>query len=64
MPERTVEEMRKEIAAERQRLADDLDALRYKLRWVVILPVAAALLRRKGTTTVVRAGLRAMRRLV
>jgi Protein of unknown function (DUF3618) len=64
MPERTVEEIRKDIAAERQRLADDLDALRYKLRWLVLFPVATAFVRRKGTTTVVRAGLRAMRKLV
>jgi hypothetical protein len=48
MPERTEEVLRKEIASERQALADDLAALRYKLRWYALLPVAAAVARRKS----------------
>ena len=35
MPDRSVEEIRREIAAQRQRLADDLDALNDEVRSVV-----------------------------
>ena len=35
MPDRSVEEIRGEIAAQRQRLADDLDALNDEVRSVV-----------------------------
>ena len=35
MPDRAVEEIRREIAAQRERLADDLDALNDELRSVV-----------------------------
>jgi hypothetical protein len=40
MPERSDEQIRLEIASERQRLADDLTALRKEMRWFV--PVALA----------------------
>ena len=40
MPERSAEEIRLEIAAERQRLVDDVAALRKEARFVI--PVAAA----------------------
>lgn len=59
MPERRAEEIRQELAAERQRLADDLDALRAEARSLV--PVALAglvaiglLSRRKGLRTGVK----------
>jgi hypothetical protein len=42
MPERTVEEVREEIAVERERLADELDALHGELRWLVLVPFLAA----------------------
>jgi hypothetical protein len=64
MPERTEEVIRKEIASERQALADDLAALRYKLRWFVLLPVAVAVVRRKSRGAVVLAGFKAVRKLV
>jgi len=64
MPERTEEVLRKEIASERQALADDLAALRYKLRWYALLPVAAAVARRKSRWAAILAGLRAVRKLV
>jgi hypothetical protein len=63
MPD-TPEDIRKEIAVERQALADDLAALRFRLRWFALLPVFAALARRKGRMAVIGAGLRAMRKLV
>ncbi|HEV8452600.1 MAG TPA: hypothetical protein VGQ45_14295 [Gaiellales bacterium] len=40
MPDRSAEEIRLEIAAERQRLVDDVAALRKEARFVI--PVAAA----------------------
>jgi hypothetical protein len=57
--ERTVEEIRREIAAERQRLDADLDALQAEVRSLVPLvvgglAVVALVTFRKGT----RAGLR------
>jgi hypothetical protein len=64
MPEPSEEVIRKEIASERQALADDLATLRYKLRWYVLLPVAVAVVRRKSRTAVVLAGFRAVRKLV
>ena len=64
MPERTEEAIRKEIASERQALADDLVALRHKLRWFVLLPVAAAVVRRKSRGAVILAGFKAVRKLV
>jgi hypothetical protein len=60
----SVDEVRKEIAAERQRLNDDLDALQAELRSLV--PVVAAGLAVVGLVTFrksARAGLRMMWRL-
>jgi hypothetical protein len=60
----SVDEVRKEIAAERQRLHDDLDALQAELRSLV--PVVAAGLAVVGLVTFrksARAGLRMMWRL-
>jgi hypothetical protein len=42
MPERTAEEIRVEIAAERQRLADDVAELRREAK--IVIPVSAAAL--------------------
>ncbi len=64
MPEPSEEAIRKEIASERQALADDLATLRYKLRWFVLFPVATAVVRRKSKGAVVLAGFRAIRKLV
>jgi hypothetical protein len=64
MPERTAEEIRKELAAERRALADNLAALRFRLRWYALFPVLAALIRRKGRGAVIGAGLRAARKLI
>jgi hypothetical protein len=56
MSERSADEIRREIAAERQRLAEDLGTLRKEAR--VLAPVGVAVLigigllgRRKGTGT-------------
>ena len=38
MSERGVEQIRKEIAAERSRLGEDMDALHGDLRWLVLVP--------------------------
>jgi hypothetical protein len=42
MPERSAEQIRLEIAAERQRLADDVAELRREAK--IVIPVAAAVL--------------------
>jgi hypothetical protein len=42
MSERGPEEIRKEIAEERSRLGDDLDALHGDLRWLVLVPFLIA----------------------
>ena len=42
MSERGPEEIRKEIADERRRLSDDLDALHGELRWLVLVPFLIA----------------------
>ena len=57
-------QIRKEIASERQALADDLATLRYKLLRFLLLPVATAVVRRKSKGAVVLAGFRAIRKLV
>jgi signal transduction histidine kinase len=59
MPERGAEEIRQELAAERQRLADDLDALRAEARSLVPVVLAGLvaiglLSRRKGLRTGVK----------
>ena len=43
MPDRSVEEIRLEIASERQRLATDLDALHDEVRSVVPVVLGAAI---------------------
>ena len=43
MPDRTVEEIRRDIASERQRLADDLDALHGEARSFVPVAVGGLL---------------------
>jgi hypothetical protein len=42
MSERGADEIRKEIAAERSLLGDDLDALHGDLRWLVLVPALVA----------------------
>jgi hypothetical protein len=55
MPDRSAEEIRLEIAAERQRLVDDVAELRREARIVVPIAAAAlvavALLSRSGAST-------------
>ena len=67
MPERNVEVIRGEIADERRRLEEDLDALHAELRPLVLLPFLVAgavaialLLRGRG----LRTGLRAIFRFI
>lgn len=75
MPDRTAEVIRMEIAAERQGLDDDLAALRIKLRWLVVAPVAVVVmasgvvvaglvLKSRGTKAGIRAGLRTILKFV
>ena len=64
MPERTVEEIRKEIAAERQALGQDLAALRFRLRWLALIPVAIVVVKGKGAKVGIWAGLKAIRKLI
>jgi hypothetical protein len=64
MPERTVEEIRKEIASERRGLEDDLVELRFRLRWLALVPVATALVIRRDPKAAIRAGVRAMLKLI
>ena len=59
MPERGAEEIRQELASERQQLADDLDALRAEARSLVPVVLAGLvaiglLSRRKGLRTGVK----------
>jgi hypothetical protein len=55
MPDRSAEEIRLEIAAERQRLVDDVAALRKEARFVIPVAaaglVAVAVLSRSGAST-------------
>jgi hypothetical protein len=65
MPERTAEEIRKEIADERLRLGDDLDSLKAELRSLVpfvIAGVVAVVLVTRGKG--MRAGLGLIRKLL
>ena len=64
MPERTAEEIRKEIAAERQALEQDLAALRFRLRWLALVPVAIVVVKGKGAKVGIWAGLKAIRKLI
>ena len=42
MSERSPEQIREEIAAERGRLGEDLDALHGELRWLILVPFFVA----------------------
>jgi hypothetical protein len=75
MADRSADEIRKEIAAERNAFEDELAAVRGKLRWVVIVSVtatvivsgvavAAVVIKRKGARAGIRAGLKTMLKLV
>ena len=75
MPERTAEAIRTEIAAERKGLDEDLAALRFRLRWLVLGPVtvtvmasglavAAFVIKRRGTRAGLRAGLKTILKFV
>ena len=70
MPERGVEEIRGEIAAERGRLGEDLDALHGELRPLVIVPfliagaVAIAIVLKRKRDKPVRKGLKLVLRFV
>jgi len=75
MADRSADEIRKEIAAERKALEDDLVAVRGRLRWLVIVSVTAAVIvsgvavaavviKRKGARAGIRAGLKTMLKLV
>ena len=64
MPERTVEEIRKEIAAERAALEQDLADLRFRLRWLALIPVVTVLVKGKGAKIGIWAGLKAIRKLI
>ena len=64
MPERTAEEIRKEIAAERQALEQDLAALRFRLRWLALVPVAIVVVKGKSARVGIWAGLKAIRKLI
>ena len=70
MPERGAEEIRKEIAAERVRLGDDMDALHGDLRWLVLVPVlvggaiAIAIVLKRRHDKPVRTGLKLSLRFI
>ena len=75
MADRSAEQIRKEIAAERKALEDDLAAVRGRLRWLIIVSatvtvivsgaaVAAVVVKRKGARAGIRAGLKTMLKLV
>jgi Flp pilus assembly protein protease CpaA len=64
MPERTVEEIKKEIAEQRVGLGADLDAMHADLRWLVLVPalvggaVAIAVLLKRKKDKPVKTGLK------
>jgi hypothetical protein len=70
MSERDVERIRGEIAAERSRLGDDLDALHGELRWLVLVPffvagaVAIVLLVKRKRRKAVKRGLKLILRFI
>ena len=70
MPERGAEEIRKEIADERGRLGEDMDALHGDLRWLVLVPalvagaVAIAIVLKRKRNKPVRTGLKLILRFI
>ena len=75
MADRSADEIRKEIAAERKALENDLAAGRGRLRWLAIvtvtatvmasgIAVAAVVIKRRGARAGIRAGLKTMLKLV
>jgi hypothetical protein len=70
MSERSAETIREEIAAERNRLGDDLDALHGELRWLVLVPfflagaVAITLLVKRKRQKTVKHGLKLIMRFI
>jgi hypothetical protein len=70
MSERGSEEIRKEIAVERVRLGEDLDALHGELRWLVLVPflvggaVAIAIVLRRKRDKPVKRGLKLALRFI
>jgi hypothetical protein len=70
MSERGPEEIRTEIAAERVRLGEDLDALHGELRWLVLVPflvggaVATAIVLKRKRDKPVKRGLKLALRFI
>jgi hypothetical protein len=75
MADRSADEIRKEIGAERKAFEDDLAAVHGRLRLLVIVSVtatvivsgvavAAVVMKRKGARAGIRAGLKTMLKLV
>ena len=70
MSERGAQEIRKEIAEERGRLGEDLDALHGDLRWLVLVPflvagaVAIAIVLKRKRDEPVRTGLKLILRFI
>jgi hypothetical protein len=70
MSERGAAEIRREIAGERARLGDDLDALHGDLRWLVLVPVlvggavAIAIVLKRKRDKPVRTGLKLSLRFI
>ena len=75
MADRSADEIRREIAAERKAVEKDLAVVRGKLRWLAIgtvtatvmvsgIAVAAVVIKRRGARAGIRAGLETMLKLV
>jgi hypothetical protein len=75
MADRSADEIREEIAAERKALGNDLAVVRGRLRWLAIatvtatvmvsgIAVAALVIKRRGARAGIRAGLKTMLKLV
>ena len=70
MSERGVEQIRQEIADERSRLGEDMDALHGDLRWLVLVPflvggaVAIAIVLKRKRDKPVRTGLKFVLRFI
>jgi hypothetical protein len=70
MSERGAAEIRKEIAEERSRLGDDMDALHGDLRWLVLVPflvggaVAIAIVMKRKREKTIRTALKLIFRFI